>query len=586
LYIFSYIQFKTTKDDNVKINKHKILVIVVIISLGCFIGIGNYTEIQTQSGIFTNHNNSIAPAILKMDTSLASAEVSFIGESKEDQSGVSVASAGDVNGDGYDDFLIGASYYNASKGNEGKTYLFFGDRTNSWSRGMSCSQADASFIGENEGDQAGGYVAGVGDVNGDGYDDILINAFLNDDAKSEAGKVYLIFGRESGWVDNFNLTNANASFVGEYSGDKIGMRLAGVGDVNGDEVDDFLISSKFYNASKGEEGKTYLFFGNTTNIWTQNMNCSTANASFIGEHTGDLCGFSLGGGGDINNDGYDDFLIGAIGDDTNENNAGKVYLFLGNTTDTWSKNKNCSEADASFLGEGEAGEGGYLGYSIAGEGDVNNDGFDDLLISAGYYDNDTGKSYLIFGRTSDWSRNVNITNANASFVGEHESDTSGFCIAFAGDSNNDGYDDFLIGASTYNASKGNEGKIYLFFGDATDTWTKNVNCSEADASFIGESQDDKSGKAVAGAGDINGDGLDDILIGVSGNDDGGQTAGKTYLIFGVSPPPQLSLLLFMILQSPEKEGIPVYPFTITLPVAVSTIIVLLIYSKRHKFNLG
>jgi len=139
-----------------------------------------------------------------------------------------VASAGDVNGDGYDDFLIGAYYDGDGRGDgTGQTYLILGNAAAGWGMDFDLSNADASFWGEDAGDNSGLSVASAGDVNGDGYDDFLIGAAYSDDGGDWAGQTYLILGNAAaGWGMDFDLSGADASFWGEDQGDRSGYRVA------------------------------------------------------------------------------------------------------------------------------------------------------------------------------------------------------------------------------------------------------------------------------------------------------------------------------------------------------------------------
>ena len=149
-----------------------------------------------------------------MDTDLSNADASFWGEAAGDQSGWSAAGAGDVNGDGYDDILIGARHNDEGGSGAGQTYLILG-KAGGWSMDTDLSNADASFWGENTNDDSGRSVAGAGDVNSDGYDDILIGATYNSDGGHNAGQTYLILGKAAGWSMDTNLSDADASFWGE-----------------------------------------------------------------------------------------------------------------------------------------------------------------------------------------------------------------------------------------------------------------------------------------------------------------------------------------------------------------------------------
>ena len=391
------------------------------------------------------------------------------------------------------------------------------------------SNADASFWGEDSFDMSGYAVSGAGDVNNDGYDDFVIGAYGNDDGGSSAGQTYLILGKAAGWSMDTDLSTADASFIGEDSFDYSGLAVSGAGDVNGDGYDDFVIGA--YNNEDGDNaaGQTYLILGKAAG-WSMDTDLSTADASFWGENEYDYSGWAVSGAGDVNNDGYDDFLIGAYQNEDGGSYAGQTYLILGKAGG-WAMDTDLSNADASFWGE-DAGD--RSGISVSGAGDVNGDNYDDFLIGA-YEDGDgggrAGQTYLILGKAGGWAIDTDLSNADASFWGEDSFDMSGYAVSGAGDVNNDGYDDFVIGAY-YDEDGGNyAGQTYLILGKAAG-WSMDTDLSNADASFWGEDTGDNSGYAVSDVGDVNNDGYDDFIIGAYANDDGGSSAGQTYLILG------------------------------------------------------
>ncbi len=393
------------------------------------------------------------------------------------------------------------------------------------------SNADASFIGEDQWDTSGISVSIVGDVNGDGYDDLLIGAWANTEGGvPDTGQVYLILGKPTGWAMDTDLSNADASFIGEDTEDYAGIAISGAGDVNGDGFDDILIGAK------GDEdggvtwaGQTYLVLGKPSG-WVMDTNLSNASASFWGEDADDESGDAISHAGDVNGDGFDDFLIGAPGDEEGGDSAGQTYLVLGKALG-WVMDTDLSTADASFIGEAVHDQ---SGHSVSYAGDVNGDGYDDILIGSPYNGDGgsyAGQTYLFLGEASGWGMDTSLSMADASFWGEDSSDTSGWSVSGAGDVNSDGFDDFLIGANGDEDGGNYAGQTYLILGKASG-WTMDTNLSTADASFIGEDASDQSGHCVSGAGDINGDGFDDFLIGADWDEDGGDNSGQTYLVFG------------------------------------------------------
>jgi hypothetical protein len=465
-----------------------------------------------------------------MDSPLAEADASFEAEDLWNSAGYSVDSAGDVNGDGFDDMLIGAPWNQTGGWGTGQAYLILG-KASGWSVDTSLAEADASFLGSFRGDRAGSSVAGVGDVNGDGYDDILVSAPYNNTDGSMSGQIYLILGKASGWQQDTPLEDSDASFIGESGWHYTGNGIAGAGDINGDGFDDMLIGAPYGGSPDWGRGKTYIIFGKASG-WEMGTSLSDADASYVGDSVGDYTGWSLAGAGDVNGDNYDDILIGAPYNDSSDADrwsAGSTYLILGRPTG-WDVDMSLSGSNASFVGETISDS---IGISVSGTGDVNGDGLDDFLIGAPYCDKygfGTGLAYLILGKRTGWQMDTDLSQADASFFGENQHDNLGFSVSGAGDVNGDGFDDMLIGAPGNDTAGMTAGQTYLILGRGAG-WQKDTDITSSDASFIGEDDYDMSGKAVAGAGDVNGDGYDDIMIGAPWwNISNGYYSGKVYLI--------------------------------------------------------
>ena len=413
-----------------------------------------------------------------------------IGEAGDDYFGYAVASAGDVNGDGYDDIVVGA-YQNDDGGSDaGKAYVYLGSAS-----GLSAT-APWIVTGEAGDDYFGYAVASAGDVNGDGYDDVIVGAHGNNDGGNDIGKAYVYLGSASG-------LSATASWTatGEVAYDYFGSFVASAGDVNDDGYDDAIVSAHGSN----DIGKAYVYLGSASGLRT------TASWTATGEAAYDYFGKSVASAGDVNGDGYDDVIVGAYGNNNGGNDIGKAYVYLGSTSGL--------RTTASWTATGEA-AGDYFGKSAASTGDVNGDGYDDVIVGAHSNDiggSNAGKAYVYLGSASGLSTTVSWTA-----TGEAAVDHFGSSVASAGDVNGDGYDDIIVGAYHNNDGGVGAGKAYVYLGTASGLSTT------AQWTVAGDAARDYFGKSVASAGDVNGDGYDDVIVGAHSNDGGGSDAGKAY----------------------------------------------------------
>ncbi|MBE9196860.1 FG-GAP repeat protein [Synechocystis sp. LEGE 06083] len=477
----------------------------------------------------------------------------------DDQSGFSVSSAGDVNGDGFDDLLIGAFGGDPNGVSDaGESYVVFG-KSGGFSSSLNLSDLNGSngFVinGIDNIDFSARSVSSAGDVNGDGFDDLLIGAFGGDpNGQFNAGESYVVFGKSGGFSSSLNLADLNGSngFVinGIDGGDFSGRSVSSAGDVNGDGFDDLLIGAYFADPNgQSNAGESYVVFGKSGGF-SSSLNLADLNGSngFVinGIDLADYSGRSVSSAGDVNGDGFDDFLIGANRADPNgQFNAGESYVVFGKSGG-FSSSLNLADLNGSngFVINGIDGS-DASGRSVSSAGDINGDGFDDLLIGAYFADpngvSNAGESYVVFGKSGGFSSSLNLSDLNGSngFVinGIDNSDYSGFSVSSAGDVNGDGFDDLLIGAVFADPNGvSNAGESYVVFGKSGG-FSSSLNLSDLNGSngFVinGIDSNDYSGLSVSSAGDVNGDGFDDLLIGAYRADPNGvSNAGESYVVFG------------------------------------------------------
>ena len=374
--------------------------------------VGNYSATLTYSVEISD----------KFTTSRILNEMKVVGtgEGSNNYFGNSVSCAGDVNGDGYDDVIIGAYGYSSYKG---KAYLYLGSDT-----GLSTTPSWTA-TGEDNDYYFGISVSSAGDVNGDGYDDVIIGA---DKYSSYTGKAYLYLGSKRGLS-----TTPSWTATGEGSDYYFGYPVSSAGDVNGDGYDDVIIGAYGYSSGKG---KVYLYLGSASGL-------SSSAWTAVGANDGDNFGCSVACAGDVNGDGYDDVIIGAYSAWYNGKGCGKAYIFLGGKT---------SMSSSSYWAVGGEWDGDSFGKSVAVVSHVNGDGYPDIIIGARSNDtpqtnDDRGKAYLFMGTQNGLETNINDAWLG---VGEGSNYNFGSCVASAGDVNGDGYEDILVSATGYSSSKG------------------------------------------------------------------------------------------------------------------------------------
>ena len=466
-----------------------------------------------------------------------------------DYSGRSVSGAGDVNGDGLADLIVGADLADPGSGsreNAGGSFVVFGktgstavDLRNLASRGFRIDGIDA-------GDRSGFSVSGAGDVNGDGLADLIVGVYNTDaGGASYVGESYVVFGRTSSTaVDLASPGRWGFRIDGIDAGDLLGRSVSGAGDVNGDGLADLIVGA--YGADPGGDpaaGESYVVFGKADSRAVDLANLGSGGFRIDGIDPIDCAGFSVSGAGDVNGDGLADLIVGADrAGPFGPSFEGESYVVFGKASST--------PVDLENLGSGGfridgSDPGDRSGISVSGAGDVNGDGLADLIVGAlgadPSGDSLAGESYVVFGKADNTS--VDLANLGAGgfrIDGIDADDQSGRSVSGAGDVNGDGLADLIVGASFADpGGDSNAGESYVVFGKAGSTTVDLGNLGGGGFRIDGIDAFDFAGSSVSGAGDVNGDGLADLIVSALGAAPLGRfDAGESYVVFStVVPPP-------------------------------------------------
>jgi len=499
-----------------------------------------------QSGIDTS-----VPGVLELSDLDGTNGFDINAEVARDRLGGAVSSAGDFNGDGYDDIIIAAYDADPNGSYSGSAYVVFGS-AEGFASSLDLTNLDGTngfqINGEAESDRFGRSVSSAGDINGDGYDDLIVGAWFANTNGSRSGASYVIYGTASGMPANLEASSLDGSngfkLSGEITDAYTGYSVSSAGDVNGDGFDDLLIGAFGADLDGEQAGTSYVVFGSASGLASDiELSALDGNDGFriAATAAGDLSGHAVSAG-DINGDGYDDLIIGANGADADGANSGATYVVFGAASGFASEiSVNTLDGSNGFRISGEA-AGDEIGATVSVAGDINGDGYDDLVIGSWYSSQAgsfSGTAYVVFGSVSGFSSNLDLSSLDGSngfqITGSVARDLLGYKVSSAGDVNGDGYDDIIVGAPGVDLPGHYTGAAYVIFGSASG-FESELDLSSLDGSngfqIQGEYANDLAGRAVSSAGDINGDGYDDLIVGAPTATREGSQSGEAYVIYG------------------------------------------------------
>ncbi len=454
------------------------------------------------------------------------------------RSGRTVSGAGDVNGDGLADVIV-ASYGGTFEGDVDSAYVVFGKATTST---VDVDMLDASgfaITGLPTTDYAGFRVSGAGDVNGDGLADVIVSSFHESptDPTPDTGPSFVIFGKtDTVTVDVTALGSAGFRIDGVALADEVSRPVSGAGDINGDGRDDLLVGAIDPRAGVpiDEQSVSYLVYGKSDNVTVDLAALNNAGFRIVGERSTDA-GQGVSGAGDVNGDGLGDLIIGApdttVGGPFGESSAGVTYVLYGKT--------DTNDIDLSNIGNGGfqidgTEQFGRSGSSVSGAGDVNGDGLADVIIGArgntANGNDEAGASFVVFGKTDAAPVDLAMLGEDGFRLdGVAEDDKAGTSVAGAGDVNGDGLADLIVGAPGVDIDQDvtEVGASYVVYGKANSDAVNLGALGSAGFVLTSNSDFEETGVSVSGAGDVNGDGLADVIV--ASEDE------LNYVVFGQSP---------------------------------------------------
>jgi hypothetical protein len=478
----------------------------------------------------------------------------FVGTELNMRSGYSLSYAGDIDGDGFDDMMVSAVYGSFfDRKRNGGVHVFYGRRGRDLPH-REVGEADGvnSFVlwGANEGDRAGWSVGGGVDVNGDGFDDMVVGVpYFSEGERAGVGRVYVILGRSYEMRRSLDFGDLGESFevveiAGADVGDRTGWSVALSEDVNGDGLGDVIIGVPHADAGGHKNsGRVVVMYGSKNlgslgKIGIDEIGKGVTGFAVGGSEKGGRMGWSVSSAGDVDGDGLADIAFGEPGGGRigssvlSDDNAfgGRVTVMRG-LKDSFS---SAYRVENFVSGSG-------WGYVMSGGGDVDGDGYDDVLVGSPRGSDNRGSVHVLRGGKGLLSKGLSLdVGGSGDWVvleGEGVGSRFGYALTVLEDMNGDGISEILVGSPGYGDEEGGvrRGAGYLVLGRGDWDGVVKVGGSEEGVyRMLGSDEGEELGLSVSSAGDFDGDGVNDFVVGTHYGDPAGvNNAGIGYLVYGV-----------------------------------------------------